>query len=113
MKGDKGMSMELIGLHDYYPLLRLVGYLPPKHIWEPPTPLTAEESSSDLRTWFTPLRRELINRSAIEKLSERPLGVLSRYLKHEPHITFKIASLKAYYPVLELIGFIPPGEGKN
>jgi len=100
--------MEQAGLEDYYPLLRLVGYLPPSDIWEPTAPLTDDEASSDLRTWFTPLRRELISRRAVDLLSERPLGVLNRYLNKEQHVTFKIVSIEGYYPTLKLLGFVPP-----
>jgi hypothetical protein len=108
MKGDKGRSMQRTGLQDYYPLLRLVGYLPPSDVWQPQEPLTADERSTDLRTWFTPRRRELISRRAVDTLSGRPLGVLNRYLKGEEHITFKIVGIEGYYPTLQLLGFVPP-----
>ena len=100
--------MEKVGLHAYYPYLRLVGYLPPSSVWEPQQPLTADEMSTDLRTWFTPLRRELISRRAVDRLSGRPLGVLNRYLHQERHITFKIIGIQGYYPALKLLGFNPP-----
>lgn len=100
--------MKRTGLLAYYPLLHLVGYLPPSDVWVPQEPLSDEERSSDLRTWFTERRRELISRRAVEVLSERPLGVLNRYLHCEPHIVFKIASIRDYYPPLQLLGFTPP-----
>lgn len=108
MKGDKWMTLERVGLQEYYPLLRLVGYLPPSHVWEPTTPLSDDEMSTDLRTWFTPLRRELISRRAVDRLSQRPLGVLNRYLHGEPNITFKIVGIEGYYPTMQLLGFVPP-----
>lgn len=109
MKRDKYITMDRAGLTEYYPLLRLVGYLPPEAIWTPNTPLTDDESSTDLRRWFTPLRRQLISRRAVDLLSNRPIGVLSRYLNAEPHITFKISGIAHYYPVLKLVGYVPPG----
>jgi hypothetical protein len=108
LKKEKWVTMEKAGLIEYYPLLRLVGYLPPKDVWEPTEPLTAEETSSDLRTWFTPARRELISRHAADRLSGRPPGVLNRYLHNETHITFKIIGLSSYHQTLSLLGFKPP-----
>jgi hypothetical protein len=113
MKRDKWMTFERAGLLEYYPLLRLVGYLPPSDVWEPTEPLSDDEASTDLRTWFTPLRRELISRRAVDRLSHRPLGVLNRYLNGEPGLTFKIVGIEGYYPVMALLGFIPPEEGKT
>lgn len=109
LKRQRTITLERTGVQDYYPLLRLVGYLPPREWWTPGEPLTAAETSSDLRTWFTDQRLELISRRAVDVLSEMPLGVLNRYLNEEPHITFEFASLAGYYPTLSLLGFIPPG----
>jgi len=108
MKRTKWVTLDRVGLVEFYPYLRLVGYLPPSAIWEPTTPLTAAETSTDLRTWFTPLRRELISRRAVDLLSHRPLGVLNRYLNGEPNITFKIVGIESYYPTMQLVGFVPP-----
>jgi hypothetical protein len=110
MARERWVTMEQAGLLEYYPLLYLVGYLPPSSVWEPTVPLTAEETSTDLRTWFTPLRRELISRRAVDRLSGSPLGVLNRYLNQEKHITFKIKGIQGYYPVLKLLGYKPPKE---
>lgn len=110
MSGQKWVTMERAGLQEYYPYLRLVGYLPPSSVWEPTEPLTSAETSSDVRTWFTALRRQLISRRAVDRLSGCPLGVLNRYLNSEKHITFKIKGIQGYYPVLQLLGFLPPGS---
>lgn len=110
MKRDKWRTLERVGMLEYYPLLRLVGYLPPSDVWEPTTPLSDAEASTDLRTWFTPLRRELISRRAVDRLSKGPLGVLNRYLNGEPNLTLKIVGIERYYPVLRLLGYVPPGE---
>jgi hypothetical protein len=110
MKQDKWITMERVGLLEYYPFLHLVGYLPPSDVWVPTEALTAAETSTDLREWFTPLRRELISRRAVDRLAGRPLGVLNRYLHGEAHITFKIVGITGYYQTLSLLGFVPPDE---
>ena len=110
MKRNKYVTLERTGLHAYYPFLRLVGYLPPPSIWEPTTPLSDDEMSTDLRRWFTPIRRRLISRQAIEDLCELSNGVLSRYLNNDPHVTFRYASLARYYPILEMVGYVPPSQ---
>jgi hypothetical protein len=108
LKRQASITLEKVGLLEYYPFLQRVGYLPPAHVWVPTEPLSADELSTDLRTWFTPLRRALISRRAVDLLSGRPIGVLNRYLNGEPNLTFKILGLEVYYPVLQLVGFVPP-----
>jgi hypothetical protein len=106
-KRQNSFTMEKAGLLEYYPLLHHVGYLPPEAIWRPVAPLSGVELSLDLREWFTELRRALISRRAVDLLSERPVGVLNRYLNGEPHITFSrvSASLAAYQQVLRQLGY--------
>ena len=110
LEARNNTTLERAGVTDYYPVLLLLGYLPPSAFWTPTRTLTSEENSSDIRTWFTPERRELLNLTKIDKQSHRSRGMLIRYLNKEPHLTLKILGQKVYYPVLQLVGFVPPSQ---
>lgn len=110
LKKKKRTTFERAGVKDYYPVLRLIGYLPPPDVWVPTRPLTADETSTDLRKWFTQLRKDIISLRAVDLQCEAPLGVLGRYLNGEEHMTFKIVGVERYYPVLKLLGYEPPKE---
>lgn len=104
------ITFEHTDLTCYYPVLQLIGYLPPIEFWTPARHLKGAERSTNIRRWLTPERRDLINFRQLDALSNRPLGVFSRYLNNEPHLTFKIIGLQVYYPMLELLGYVPPTE---
>lgn len=106
LKGNRYMTFERSGVAAYYPVLHLIGYLPPPELWQPKQP--EQPPSSNLREWFTPERRALVNMKQLDLMSERPVGVLSRYLNGETHMTFKIVGPTGYYPMLALLGFVPP-----
>jgi hypothetical protein len=110
LAGEESATFERTDLKPYYPVLQLVGYLPPGDVWVPERPLTAQESSSDIREWMTDERRELISFRKVDEQSERPYGVFSRYLNEEEYLTFKIIGIDVYYPTLQLLGFEPAAK---
>ena len=63
-----------------------------------------------LRAWFTPDRRKLISARAVDVLAGRPIGTFHRFLTGVPHVTLGRTGLSVYYPVLALIGYVPPND---
>jgi hypothetical protein len=110
LSGRNNTTLERAGVRDYYPVLLLLGYLPPSAFWTPNRALTREETSSDIRTWFTPERIELLNLTGIDKKSQISRGFLIRYLNNEPNMTLKNVGKQIYYPSLQLFGFVPPSS---
>jgi hypothetical protein len=104
------LTFERTDLTPYYPVLQLLGYLPPGDIWVPQRQLTAAETSSDVREWFTPERWKLIKFRTLDRMSHKTPGLLGRFLSGETHVTFKITGIQVYYPALQLLGFEPPTE---
>ena len=90
LDSDSDTTFERIDLTPYYPVLQLLGYLPPGDVWVPRRALTPAETSTDIREWFTPERRKFVNFRALDSMAKRPLGVFGRYLGKEQHVTFKI-----------------------
>jgi hypothetical protein len=107
LAGSEDAKFSRVDLRPYYPVLQLLGYLPPGDVWVPTRALTATETSSDVREWFTPERRELIKFRALDEYSGRAMGVFGRYLSNEEHLTFKIIGIDVYYPTLAQLGFEP------
>jgi hypothetical protein len=108
--GRHHTTLEFVGVHDYYPVLLLLGYLAPSEYWTPLRALTPEETSSDIKTWVTPIRRKLLNLTGIDIKSGVSRGFLIRYLNNEPNITLKYVGKEVYYPSLQLFGFVPPSS---
>lgn len=67
-------------------------------------------AAEHLFAWFTPARRELINSTALDRLSGRPVGTMSRFLAREPHMTLERAGVHHYYPILAHLGYEPLPE---
>lgn len=63
-----------------------------------------------LRAWFTPERRKLISARAVDVLAGRPIGTFHRFLTGVPHVTLGRTGLTVYYPILRLIGYVPPSD---
>lgn len=107
LDSENNTDFSRVDLTPYYSVLQLLGYLPPGDVWVPRRALTAVETSSDVREWFTPERRKLIRFRALDAMAGRALGVLGRYLGNEQHLTFKIIGIDVYYSALMLLGFEP------
>lgn len=63
-----------------------------------------------LRAWFTPARTQMISSRAVDILCGRPPGTLSRFLNREKYMTFERIDVSVYYPVLALVGYVPPSD---
>jgi hypothetical protein len=113
LDSENNTDFSRVDLTPYYSVLQVLGYLPPGDVWVPRRALTAVETSSDVREWFTPERRKLIRFRALDILAGRPLGVFGRYLGNEQHVTFKIIGIDVYYSALKLLGFEPLPQQMN